>query len=220
MTRLDGVCRNIPHLPRKADVTVTRTGSARGQGGLEGLYSGVAAPPRYGVPRRVAEALGAHRHAGRARGEEIGGVTARSDASHADHGDSRPPARPKPPARAPPLAPPGPRRRRCAPPSHGRAVRGSSAMPLRVLTSETASAPASSAARATRGGLGRVGRELHDQRLVGERPHRAPRRARSRRGRRPSRGRSRRSGRTRSARRAPPRRARRRARRAWRARRG
>ena len=43
-------------------------------------------------------------------------------------------------------------------------------MPLSVFTSETASAPALSAAAAHRARIDGVGRELHDQRLVGQRP--------------------------------------------------
>ena len=57
------------------------------------------------------------------------------------------------------------------PPSHGSRVRGWRAMPLSVLTSETASAPARSAAVATAGRIARIGRQLDDQRLLGGGAH-------------------------------------------------
>ena len=57
------------------------------------------------------------------------------------------------------------------PPSHGSPVSGSSAIPFSVFTSETASAPAPSAAAATAAGSRGVRRELHDQRLRRLRPH-------------------------------------------------
>ena len=76
-------------------------------------------------------------------------------------------------------------RRRCRRPSHGRPLAGSSAIPLSVLISATASAPAPSRRRGHRGGVGGVGRELDDQRLLRERAQAARPSARSPPGRRP-----------------------------------
>ena len=156
----------------------------------------------------IAKAFGADRHAGGARGEEIGGMRARWRSRPSRSAADRPRRPPRSPARAPPPAPPARRPRPCRRRATAAALRGSSAMPLSVLISDTASAPASSAARATAAGSLAFGRELHDQRLRAERAHGLARPARSRRDRRPSRARSPRSGRTRSARSAPPRRAR------------
>ena len=80
------------------------------------------------------------------------------DAAHADDRDRDPRARPPRPARARPRGPPDrtarrSRRRATAP---GPAAPGRGAMARSVLISETASAPASSAAAATRGDVGGV----------------------------------------------------------------
>ena len=124
--------------------------------------------------RRIAEALGADRDE---RSRPAASISAASraarDPAHADHRDRDRGGhradlgeRDRPDRRAR-------RGRRCPPPSQGRPIAGSMALAFSVLISETASAPPSSAATRDRGRVGDVRRQLHDQRLRGQRPQRA-----------------------------------------------
>ena len=65
----------------------------------------------------------------------------------------------------------GPERPPCRRPATARRVRGSIAVARSVLISDSASAPASSAASRDRPDVGDVRRQLHDQRLRGQRAH-------------------------------------------------
>ena len=67
---------------------------------------------------------------------------------------------------------PGPRAPRCPPPARRRACAGPSAVASSVLISDSASAPPARPPAATVAGLGDVRRQLHDQRLGGQRAHR------------------------------------------------
>ena len=94
----------------------------------------------------------------------------RLDPSHPDHRDRRPRRRRDAPARA--RGPDGRPREPAATPSQPRLeVPGSTAEASSVLISETASAPPAWAAAATVRRRRHVRRELHDQRLGGQRPH-------------------------------------------------
>ena len=75
-------------------------------------------------------------------------------------------------------APPARRGRRRPPRASARRSCGSSAVALIVLISETASAPPCSAARGDQRRVGDVRRQLHDQRLRGQRPERLEQRQR------------------------------------------
>ena len=147
-------------------------GSVPGEGQV-GQLGGDPAPRG-----RVAEAFGADGDRRGARGEEIGRVAAASRCRPCRSRGSRPSPRRVATCSRAIARIAGPETPPVRPPSHGSRVCGWSAIPLSVLTSETASAPALLGGRRDGRGLGRVRRELHDQRLLGLRADPLDRRGR------------------------------------------
>ena len=121
---------------------------------------------------RVTEVLGSDRDQRSARGEEFDrvGAAARSRPCQRS-GCSRLPRR-RAAGRPPPAAPRDPRAPRALPRFRARPVAGSIALAFSVLISETASAPPCFRSHRDVGGVGDIGRQLDDQRLVGQRSQR------------------------------------------------
>ena len=121
---------------------------------------------------RIPEARGADRDRGRPAARNASASAPALDPAHPDHRDRDRGGDPAHLLERDRPGPPGPRARRCRRRATARAACGSSACALSVLISETASRRRPPAAAATAAGSAQFGRQLHDQRRVGERPNR------------------------------------------------